>query len=266
MTKKTFLSSENYYGNEANWQYMSVSQYKRFLECPALAIAELNGWESKADKTALYVGNYVHSFFESSEVHEKFKEDNKDIMFSSRKPFGLLKAYQVAEDMIQALNHQQAFKTLYKGEKEHIVQGELFGADWKGKIDCLNVKEGYFVDIKTHAGDFKKKVWNDRYGMRVSWIADYGYYLQMAVYRELLRMEFNKDFTPIIAAVSKQSPPAFKLYELREDMMAFELEELERSLPSILQMKYGQEEPKHCGSCEYCRETMQVTEFSDTEE
>ena len=33
------LTEENYYSNEADWQYMSVSQYKKFLECEAAAVA-----------------------------------------------------------------------------------------------------------------------------------------------------------------------------------------------------------------------------------
>lgn len=37
------LTNENYYSQEANKAYMSVSQYKSFLECEACAMAQING-------------------------------------------------------------------------------------------------------------------------------------------------------------------------------------------------------------------------------
>ena len=69
-------------------------------------------------------------------------------MYSSRKPYGLLKDFQIAEQMIQRLKEEPAFINLYKGEKEVIVTGQIENVDWKGKIDCLNLEDGYFVDIK----------------------------------------------------------------------------------------------------------------------
>lgn len=267
-TTSIILSDENYYSTEANRQFMSVSQYKGFMKCSAAALAYLNEqWESTSDKTCFLVGNYVHSYFESAEAHEKFKELNHDAMFSSRKPYGLLKSFQMAEDMIAALERQKAFKKLYQGEKERIVTGEIFGALWKAKIDCLNVEKGYFVDIKTTRA-IKNKKYNERYGERMSWIVNYGYYLQMAVYSELLRQEYGRKFTPIIWAVSKQSPPAVKMFKLDTSILATEMEEMERNLDRVMSVKNGSEKPTMCGDseCEYCREHFQVTEFSNTED
>lgn len=263
---KKILSDENYYSIESGQRFMSASQYKDFQSCQLMAWAKLyDGWEPERDPTALLVGNYVHSYFESEKAHEKFTNANKDKMYSKRAPNGLLKAFQVADDMIAALERQQAFVKLYQGEKEHIVTGEIAGVQWKGKIDCLNVEKDYFVDIKTSA-DLTKKVWNERFGQRVSWIADFGYYMQMAVYRELLHQEFGKSFTPIIAAVSKQSPPAFKLYTLDEGLLQFEMDEVERLAPEFDAIKQGLQKPAACGDCEYCRGHIQVTEFSNTED
>ena len=39
-------------------------------------------------------------------------------MFSSRKPYGLLKDFQIAEQMIQRLKEEPAFMNLYKREKK----------------------------------------------------------------------------------------------------------------------------------------------------
>ena len=37
------LDSSNYYDQEANRDYFSVSQYKDFQKCPAMAMAKLRG-------------------------------------------------------------------------------------------------------------------------------------------------------------------------------------------------------------------------------
>ena len=37
------LITSNYYSSEANREFMSVSQFKDFMKCPAMAMAKLNG-------------------------------------------------------------------------------------------------------------------------------------------------------------------------------------------------------------------------------
>lgn len=238
------LMQNNYYSEEMNQQYMSVSQYKGFMKCEAAELAKLKGeWQEPGDKIALLVGNYVHSYFESSEAHQAFKKENQKYLYSQRKPYGLLKSFQIAESMIQALKKQEAFNLLYVGEKEHITTGKLYDVEWKARIDCLNKAGGYFVDIKTTA-DMNRKVWNDQHNCRVSWIIDYGYYLQLAVYKQLLEMEFNKEFTPYITAVSKQEPPMVKFYELDPNLMEIELSNLSCNIDRIQKIKLGLEDRK----------------------
>ncbi len=61
----------------------------------AAALAKLKGdWQPSSDPIALLVGNYVHSYFEDLAVHEKFKEENKDRMFSSRKTLWTFERFQ----------------------------------------------------------------------------------------------------------------------------------------------------------------------------
>ncbi|MGH2183088.1 PD-(D/E)XK nuclease-like domain-containing protein, partial [Enterococcus faecalis] len=80
------------------------------LDCEAAALAKLKGeWTPENDPKELLVGNDVHSYFESPENHEAFKKENKSKMFSSRKAFGLLKDFQIAEQMIERLKQEEAF-------------------------------------------------------------------------------------------------------------------------------------------------------------
>lgn len=260
------LSDQNYYTNEADWQYMSVSQYKQFRECEAAALAKLKGdREPTSNPIALLVGNYVHSYFERPDIHDAFKKENKETMFSKRKPYGLLKDFQIAEQMIERLEKEPAFMNLYQGEKEVIVTGELYSVEWKGKIDCLNVEEGYFVDIKT-TKDIHERKWNTNYNERATFVENYGYLLQMGVYKELLKQQYGKEFVPVIAAVSKQTPSEAKLITLDEDKMHFEMILLEENIEHIQQIKMGQEKPSYCGKCEYCREHQRINGFTSMDE
>ena len=53
------LTSENYYSPDANRDYFSVSQYKDFLKCPAMAMAKLRGEYEEEFGRALLLGSYV---------------------------------------------------------------------------------------------------------------------------------------------------------------------------------------------------------------
>lgn len=145
------LTAENYYDNATSFDYMSTSLYKDFRKCEAFALAKLNGeYMPVMDPTALLVGNYVHSYFESEASHSAFIEKNKDAMMTKS---GALRApYKVGDNMIECLGADQVFNNLYSvGEKEVIVTGDIFGHQWKGKIDSLNLDKQYFCDIKTTA-------------------------------------------------------------------------------------------------------------------
>ena len=59
------LTSENYYSDIANYEYMSVSQFKDFagtygkLGCEECAMAKIRGKYKEPDRTALLEGSYV---------------------------------------------------------------------------------------------------------------------------------------------------------------------------------------------------------------
>lgn len=68
------LTSENYYSQEANQEYMSVSGYKDFagtygkMPCEFYGMEKLNGRWQDEKSTALLVGSYVDSYFEGIEI------------------------------------------------------------------------------------------------------------------------------------------------------------------------------------------------------
>lgn len=256
----TKLTEENYYSNDLDWEYMSVSQFKKFVECEARAVAELGGTYKEDNTEAFLVGNFVHSAFESNAAHEDFLSTNQEEMLTKK---GTLRApFVLAEKMIERIKEDEFFSSLYQGEKETIVTGELFGTTWKGKIDCLNFRREYFVDLKT-TREINKKMWSERDNNWASFVEEYGYVLQMAVYRELLKQKYGKEFTPYIYAVSKQSPPNIEAINFDKEIFARELEYIEKKLPRILRVKNGEAAPLMCGTCEYCRANKKITGFKN---
>lgn len=257
------LNKKNYYSNEADWQYMSVSQFKSFQECEAATLAKLHGDWEPSNKTALLVGNYVHSYFESAEAHAEFIDENRSAI--CKKNGGERAEFAQAIDMIEALEYDDFFNFVYQGEKEVILTGELFGTDWKARIDCLNVDKGYFVDLKT-TRDLHMRIWSTKYSSYVSFVEAYGYVLQMGVYKRLLEQRLAKDIEPYIFAVSKESPPNIAGIKIHPSRFDFEYAVVEKELPHILRVKYGEEAPTSCGKCEYCRKHKKLSGFIEIEQ
>lgn len=255
------LLGEDYYSVASARQYWSISQYKRFRECEARALAELEGeWEDQRDNTALLVGNMVHSYFESPEAHKKFMDENADAMISKAgKTKGQLKAdFLVGQRMIERLEADKQFTEYYVGQKEVAVTGEIEGVEFKGKIDCLNVEKGYFVDIKTTKSDIDSMVWvqDEASGrnIQVRWFEAWGYVLQMAAYKKMLKEQYGKEFTPVIYAVTKESTPDTRAIVFQsQEKLDYELSELSMLIKHLDDVKKGKEEAKPCGHCEYCK-------------
>ncbi|VTS14792.1 phage protein [Streptococcus pseudoporcinus] len=209
---------------------LSVSRLKAFMQCEAKQLAiENEQWVDERDNTPLIFGNYVHSKFESEESHQKFKEDYKGELFSSRKPYGLLASYQLAEKVIEVLEKDKLFNVLYHGRendkvvKEEIIFGEIAGVPFKGKIDSINYSRGYMVDLKTMKS-IQNLEWNE--GLRtkvpacVNNILAYKYHMQLGVYQELLRQMGNYTFKPLIVAVSKEKQPDKEIIEVTETWLS----------------------------------------------
>ena len=179
------ISKENYYTPEADLNTFSVSQYKLFKQCEAKALAKVKDQYRQADNEAFLLGKYIHAWSEGT--IEQFKADNPGLFISRGATKGQLKStYQVADKMIKTLSEDKVCNNFLQGEKEVIIQGELFGVKWRGMVDILNINKGFFGDLKTTQGIYKKY-------SGLNFIEQYGYIEQMAVYRELIKQQFGVD-------------------------------------------------------------------------
>lgn len=246
------INKENYYTPEADKEAFSVSQYKLFKQCEAKALAKVNGEYRQAESDAFLLGKYIHSWSEGT--LEQFKIDNPELFSSRGATKGQLKStYQVADKMIKTLSGDKVCMNFLQGEKEVIIQGELFGVKWRGMVDILNIKKGFFGDLKTTQGIYKK------YNGGLNFIEQYGYIEQMAVYRELIKQQFGVDLVPYIIAVTKEDIPDKAVIRIDKGYTDDKLKEMEFYVERFKGIKEGTVKPVGCGSCDYCKSVNKVS-------
>lgn len=274
LTSPLQLTRDNYYSPEADWDYMSCSQYQSFLECEAKAMAKLQERWKDEEKEAFLVGNYFHTYFEGPEAHEQFCREHEDEIFKHKtvkgkkgEPdlvvrTGKYAAFETADRMIETAMSDEFIRSLVEmpGENEWIMVGELFGVPWRIRIDKYVLDGRMVIDYKTVANINELK-WSDEYKEKVTFIDSYGYMMRAAVYSEIEKQCRNSTEDPffIIIAISKQDPPDKDVLSLNHrERYDFELEEIKNRLPRIQALKAGTMVPKRCGHCDYCRATKRI--------
>lgn len=254
---KLKLNRDNYFSAEANWRYMSVSQYKDFLKCEAAALAKLKGEYEPNKSDAFLAGSYVHAWNEG--ILEEFKASNPGLYSSRGSSKGQLKSeFKNLDLAIETLANDRLAMMALEGEKEVVMTSELFGVPWKIMIDSYNPSKGRFTDLKT-VKSLEDKFWNGT--SYESFIEHYRYTTQIAVYSEVERLVSGRDsyLEGLIVAVTKETPPDKAVIGFDTDMIELELLLIEDRLPRIIEVKQGKTESKGCGKCEYCRSKKKLT-------
>jgi hypothetical protein len=75
----------------------------------------------------------------------------------------------------------------------------------------------------------------------------------------------GRDLATYLAVVTKQDPPDKEIISVPRWRRVELLEEVEKNMPHILDVKSGRVPPQRCGVCEYCRTTKMLTEPIDFE-
>ena len=262
------LTGANYYTPEANWQYMSASQYKAFSRCEKAAMAELRGEWNRPSATALLVGSYVDAYF-SGEL-EQFKAETPDIF----KRDGSLKAdFQQAQKLAERLENDELARMLLAGQHQAIKTGRIGGVLYKAKFDSLLSPEqvdaickkfpevrrlvpfggAMIVDLKCMRD--LEPVWSEEAQERVSFAEYWGYDIQGAIYQKL----DNRLAPFVIVAVTKEAEPDIQAVHITDDDLAFCLADVEENSPRYAAIKRGEIEPVGCGKCAYCRSTKRLS-------
>ena len=261
------LTDDNYYSQEANWEYMSASQFKSFRKCEAAALAELRGEWGRKETSALLVGSYVDAYF-SNEL-EQFKAAHPELF----KRDGSLKAeFQNAHAIAERLNQDELSRMLLSGKHQVIKTGRIAGVWYKTKADSLltsrqveaickkfpQVQElvpfggAIIVDLKCMK-DFDT-IWDSETGERVSFVEYWGYDIQGAIYQKV----DNRMAPFVIVGVTKEAAPDITAIHVPDEDLSFALAEVEALSPRYAAIKRGELSPVGCGKCAYCRSVKRL--------
>lgn len=251
------LFADNYYSQEANIEYMSVSQFKDFngtygrVACEFEAIEKMYGRWNPEKSTAQLVGSYVDSYFEGS--LNQFKKENPEV-FTQK---GELKAaFKKAEEIINRIEQDKYFMKYMSGQKQVIMTGELFGAKWKIKMDSY-IPDVAIVDLKVMSSITDLK-WVKDLGY-LDFVRYWGYDIQGAVYQKVVEIQTGKKLPFFIAAATKENEPDIRIIQVTQNYLDEALQVVEASLPRILRVKSGDTPPDKCELCDCCRHHRVLT-------
>lgn len=232
------LTESNYYSTEADLKYMSVSQFKSFLDCEARTMAKLKGEYKEENNTALLVGSYVDSAIENT--LDKFKEENPQI-FTQK---GELKAdFKKAEEIVRLIKENELFQKFLSGEKQVILTFELFGIWWKIKMDSF-VRDICITDLKT--------------ARNTEGIVKWRYDIQGAVYQKGVELNGLGTLPFYLAVATKEDIPDLNIFQIPQSTLDLALSEIADLIEHVIEVKTGKVEPTRCEKCDYCKKTRKV--------
>lgn len=248
------ITKKNYFSKNNQLKYCGSSQFKSFLKCPAMAMAELRGEWNEEDSVALLVGSYVDSYFEGT--LDTFKEEHPEIF----KKDGTLKAdYIKADEIIERVSRDEFFMKYMSGKKQVIKTGSIEGVPFKIKIDSYH-KGKAIVDLKVIRN--LEPIWNEERGIRQSFIEYWGYDYQAAIYQAVE----GKKLPFYLCVVTKENDPDLEVIEIPQVWIDNALAIIKNEIGIIAAYKRGDLEAPRCERCSYCRQTKKLSRVRSADE
>ena len=251
------LTEANYYLKEANDAYFSVSQFKDFMKCPAMAIAKLRGEYDEEYGRALLLGSYVDEMLTGTrESQMKFLEENQSDLFKKNgDPYADIGQ---AIEAIERIKQQPLMMKYLGGNHQVIMTGEIEGVPFKIKMDSY--KEGeYIADLK-----YMKSLRSPN--LFEPMIKYWGYDTQAAVYQEIVRQNTGDKLPFIFVVATKEQPAHLAVGEISQWDMDEALDVVRKNIVQFQNIKTGQIAPERCEDygCDFCTRTKIITEPIDT--
>ena len=233
MQKKLELDQNNYYSPEANQQYFSVSQYKDFMQCEAMALAKIRG-EYKPEMTrAMLTGSFVDSYFEGT--LDQFIKDHPAVFTRKQE---LRSEFRKANEIIARIRSDELFMKFMSGEKQRIMTFDLFGVPWKMKMDSY-LPGICITDLKVVAKFRTLPFWR--------------YDLQGAVYQARVFIKTEEMLPFYLAVATKERTIDLDIFQIPQTTLYAALAEIEGSIQHFAEVKNGTVPPVYCGKCDYCK-------------
>lgn len=227
------LTQENYYSREVNEAYFSVSQYKDFMKCEAMAMAKIRGAYERPLTRALLVGSFVDSYFEGT--LPRFIEDNPGVFTRKNE---LRSEFRKANEIISRVTADEVFSRFMGGEKQRIMTFEMFGVPWKIKMDSY-IPGTCITDLKVVAHCSSLPLWR--------------YDLQGAVYQKGVEIVTGEKLPFYLAAATKERVVDLDIWQIPQSTLDIALKEIEMNIDRYAAVKNGEAVPEACGWCDYCK-------------
>lgn len=256
------LNNDNYYSKQANMDYMSVSQFKDFAGTfghNACEMAAYKNWLNPTEKEwtkSLLVGSYVDAYFEGN--LDAFKEAHQDLLCTKtsikrhaegKAPLELYADFRQADVMIAALEKDPVFMDYCSGEKQAIMTANLFGIEWKIRMDFYKPHER-IADLKIIKN--MQPIWSPSAG-KVDFIHYWGYDIQGAIYQKVVEMNTGERLPFFICCATKEDVMDHEIIEIGQNHLDKAFAFVQAHLPHVLEIKNGLVAPVACGTCASCK-------------
>lgn len=252
------LTESNYYGTEANRAYFSVSQFKDFLKCPAMAMAKLKGEYVPEYGRALLLGSFVDEMLTGTKKSQgKFIAENQSELFKKNgDPYA-----DVAQalETIERVKKQPLMMHYLSGEHQVIMTGEIEGVPFKIKMDSFNPEE-YITDLKYMASLRSPNLFEPM-------VKYWGYDIQAACYQEIVFQNIGKRLPFYFVVATKEKPAHLAVGQISQWNMDEAMEIVRSNIVNFQKVKAGEIEADRCEDygCDYCTSTKIITEAIDTD-
>ena len=258
------ITEENYFSPEVMKKYMDVSMFKEMFGtparagCEARAMAKIRGEFAEEKGSALLLGNLVDIMLTgNNEELIRFMADNPS-MYSSRGPTkGQLKAeFQQAYQLVDRAKEDKKFMSYLDGEHQVVMTGNIFGLDWRIKIDNY-IPGKAIVDLKT-CESITKAYWSPQTRSRVNFVEYFDYILQGAIYQEIVYQNTGQRLPFYLACISKEKITDLEIIyiddkTLQQRIYGNEFADGIADQVEIARLLFNEElEPTECGRCELC--------------
>lgn len=227
------VRESNYFSKEASREYFSVSQFKEFMKCEAMALATINGEYKRPMTRALLVGSFVDAYFEGS--LQQFQKDNPEIFTLKNE---LRSEFRKANEIIGRVKKDPLFMKFMSGDKQRILTFDMFGTSWKMKMDSF-IADKCITDLKVVANFKTVPIWR--------------YDIQGAVYQKGVEIAIGQVLPFYLAVATKEKVVDLDIFQIPQSTLDLALEEVEIMLPRYISVKNGFEPPIYCGQCDYCK-------------
>ena len=242
------LTERNYYGTKASKEFMSVSQFKQFCKCEAMAMAELNGEYERPKSSALLLGSFVDEMLTGTKKsQEKFIEEHRfDLFKKNGEPYA-----DVAKAMetIEKVKAQPLMMKYLSGGHQNIMTGEIEGVPFKIKMDSYKPHE-YIADLKYMASLRSPNLFEPM-------VKYWNYIAQGAVYQEIVFQNTGERLPFYLVIATKETPTHLDVCQINQYDLDEELDNIRKRVPRFHAIKRGEVEAERCEEyeCNYCTET-----------